>query len=117
MRDTDQSTTSIFQKIIDIGAKREFSVTEKRYLRVTNIASILGVLFNAIWLVLAVYLSEAALIYGSNGLMGLMFLMVLVLNKKGWRIVASMWLAISAYISVLLFLYLSISSQKQQTTR
>ncbi|WP_147676143.1 adenylate/guanylate cyclase domain-containing protein [Algibacter pacificus] len=106
MRNIDKSTTSIFQKIIDIGSKKEFSVTEKRYLRVTNIASILGVLFNAIWLVITIYLSEDPLIYGSNGVMGIMFLMVLVLNKKGWRVAASMWLAISAYISVLLFLYL-----------
>ncbi len=106
MRNIDKSTTSIFQRMIDIGNKKVFSVTEKRYLRVTNIASILGVLFNAIWMLVAIYLTEAALIYGSNGLMGLMFLMVLVLNKKGWRVVASIWLAISSYISVLLFLYL-----------
>ncbi len=106
MRNIDKSTSSIFQRIIDIGAKKEFSVTEKRYLRVTNIAAILGVLFNAIWMLITIYLSEAALLYGSNGAMGLMFLMVLVLNKRGWRVGASIWLAISAYISVLLFLYL-----------
>lgn len=106
MRNIDKSTPSIFQRIIDIGARKEFSVTEKRYLRVTNIAAILGVLFNAIWMLITIYLSEAALIYGSNGTMGLMFLMVLVLNKRGWRVGASIWLAISAYISVLLFLYL-----------
>lgn len=106
MRNIDKSTSSIFQRIIDIGARKEFSVTEKRYLRVTNIAAILGVLFNAIWMLITIYLSEAALLYGSNGAMGLMFLMVLVLNKRGWRVGASIWLAISAYISVLLFLYL-----------
>lgn len=106
MSNINKRTSSIFQRLIDIGTKEEFSETEKRYLRVTNIASLLGVLFNAIWLVLAVYLSEAALIYGSNGLMGLMFLMVLILNKKGRRVAASIWLAISGYISTLLFLYL-----------
>ncbi len=102
----DKNESQFFQRIIDIGANKEFSVTEKRYLQVINIASILGVLFNSIWLLITLSLSEAALVYGSNGLMGLMFLMVLVLNKKGWRVVASIWLAISAYISVLLFLYL-----------
>ena len=106
MRNIDKNTASFFHKMIDIGAKKEFSLTEKRYLRVTNIASILGGVFNAIWMLITIYLSEAALIYGSNGLMGLMFLLVLVLNKKGWRVVASMWLAISSYISVLLFLFL-----------
>lgn len=106
MRNKDKNTNSIFHRLIDIGAQPEFSVTEKRYLRVTNIASLLGVLFNAIWMFLTIYLSEAALIYGSNAFLGLMFLLVLVLNKKGWRVAASMWLAISAYISVLLFLYL-----------
>lgn len=106
MLNIDKITTSFFQRMIDIGAKKEFSEIEKRYLRVTNIASILGVLFNAIWMLITIYLSEAALIYGSNGLLGLMFLIVLVLNKKGWRVAAAMWLAISSYISVLLFLYL-----------
>lgn len=91
--------------MLDIGANKEFSVTEKRYLRVTNIASILGALFNTVWMLIAIYLSEAAIIYGSNGLMALMFLMGIVLNKKGWRVAASMWLAISSYISVILFLY------------
>ena len=106
MQDIDDSTTLIFQRIIDVGVKQEFSVTEIRYLHVTNIASILGFLFNAIWMLVTLYLSEALLIYGSNALMGLMFLMVLVFNKKGWRVIASVWLAISAYSSLLLFLYL-----------
>lgn len=66
----------------------------------------LGVLFNALWMIITITLSEAVLIYGSNGLLGLMFFMVLVLNKQGWRVLASTWLAISSYISVLLFLYL-----------
>jgi len=39
-------------------------------------------------------------------LMGLMFLLVLIFNGKGWRVLASMWLNISSYIGVLLFLYL-----------
>ncbi|MDW7694494.1 hypothetical protein R9208_21790 [Flammeovirgaceae bacterium SG7u.132] len=42
-----------------------------------------------------------------NVILGLMFLLVLFLNQKGRRVVASVWLSISAYISVLVFLYLS----------
>lgn len=106
MRNFNKRTFSIFSRMINVGVHKEFSVTEKRYLRVTNIASILGVLFNAIWLFITIYLSEAALIYGSNAAMGLMFLIVLVLNKNGLRVGASMWLAISVYVSLLLFLYL-----------
>lgn len=106
MRNFNKRTFSIFSRMIDVGVHKEFSVTEKRYLRVTNIASILGVLFNAIWLFITIYLSEAALIYGSNAAMGLMFLIVLVLNKNGLRVGASIWLAISVYVSLLLFLYL-----------
>ncbi|MEO9893271.1 adenylate/guanylate cyclase domain-containing protein [Aurantibacter sp.] len=102
----DKNEIPFFQSVLNIGAKKEYSITEKRYLRVTNVAAILGVLFNVIWMCITIYSSEAALIYGSNGLMGLMFLMVLVLNKKGWRVVASIWLAITSYISVLIFLYL-----------
>jgi class 3 adenylate cyclase len=37
--------------------------------------------------------------------MGLMFFLVLIFNWKGWRKLASMWLIVSSYIGVLLFLY------------
>ena len=106
MHNIDKTTASVFQRMIDIGTNKEFSGTDKRYLQVTNIASILGVLFNAIWMLIAISFSTSALVYGSNGLLGLLFLLVLVFNNKGWRVLASIWLAISSYISVLLFLYL-----------
>ena len=92
--------------MVDIGTNMEDSITETRYLQVTNIASILGALFMAIWMIIAIYLTDAPIIYGSNGLMGLMFLLVLIFNGKGWRVLASTWLNISSYIGVLLFLYL-----------
>ncbi|MGQ1788510.1 MULTISPECIES: adenylate/guanylate cyclase domain-containing protein [unclassified Saccharicrinis] len=106
MHNNNKSETPILQRIIDIGPNKEFSVTEIRYLRVTNIASILGALFMAIWMIMAILLTNAPIIYGSNGLMGLMFLLVLIFNGKGWRVLASTWLSISSYIGVLLFLYL-----------
>ena len=59
-----------------------------------------------IWMLIAIYLTDAIIIYGSNGLMGLMFLLVLFFNGKGWRVLAATWLIISSYVSVLLFLYL-----------
>lgn len=102
----DDKKGNIFQKAFDIGASEEFSVTEKRYLRVTNIAAILGVLFNALWMSIAISISEIPSALW-NVILGLMFLMVLVLNQKGRRIAASVWLAMSAYISVLVFLYWS----------
>ena len=102
----DKKEDLIFQRMADIGIHKEFSITEIRYLRVSNIASILGTVYNAIWMLVAISLSVSPIIYGSNGLMGLMFLSVLIFNKKGWRILASIWLAISSYVSVLLFLYL-----------
>lgn len=94
------------QRVIDIGASEQFSGTEKRYLRVANIAAILGVLFNAIWMSIALYVSDY-LSAICNGLLGMMFLLVLVLNHKGLRVVASTWLAITSYTSVLVFLYLN----------
>ncbi len=106
MHNNNKSETPIFQRMVDIGTNKEFSITEIRYLRVTNIASILGAIFMAIWMIIAILLTNAPIIYGSNGLMGLMFLLVLIFNGKGWRVLASMWLNISSYIGVLLFLYL-----------
>lgn len=101
-----RSETPMLQGMVDIGTNKDFSFTETRYLRVTNIASILGALFMAIWMILAIYLTDAPIIYISNGLMGLMFLLVLIFNRNGWRVLASTWLIISSYVSVLLFLYL-----------
>jgi len=106
MPNHNKRETPIFQRMVDIGANKEFSITEIRYLRVTNIASILGALFMAIWMIIAIYLTDAPIIYRSNGFMGLMFLLVLIFNRKGWRILASTWLILSSYVSVLLFLYL-----------
>lgn len=102
----NKSESRFFQRMVDLGANKEFSTTEIRYLRVTNIASILGATYNVIWMLIAINRVDSPLIYGSNGLLGLMFLAVLIFNKKGWRPLASMWLTISSYISVLLFLYL-----------
>ncbi len=106
MSTDDKNEFRFFQRIIDVGADKGFSITEIRYLRVTNIASILGVIFNAIWMLISIYLTDSPIIYGSNALLGLMFLIVLLFNQKGWRVLASMWLTITSYISVLLFLYL-----------
>ena len=102
----DKNESRIFQRMVNIGANEEFSTTELRYLRVTNIASILGALFMTIWMLIAISLTDAPIIYVSNGLMGLIFLLVLIFNGKGWRVLASMWLNISSHIGVLLFLYL-----------
>ncbi|MEQ8624256.1 MAG: adenylate/guanylate cyclase domain-containing protein [Vicingaceae bacterium] len=102
----DKNQSTFFQKMVDIGAKNKSSITEIRYLRVTNIASILGVIYNAIWMVVAFFLTDAIVIYGSNGLLGLMFLLALIFNRKGWRVLASIWLVLASYMSLLLFLYL-----------
>ena len=98
--------SKFFQRIVDIGANKDSSITEKRYLRVTNIASTLGAIYNAVWMLISIYLTDEPIIYGSNALLGLLFLIVLILNKKGWRVLATIWLTIASYISVLLFLYL-----------
>jgi class 3 adenylate cyclase len=92
--------------MVDIGANYNSSITEIRYLRVTNIASVLGLIYNAIWMLIALFLTDALVIYGSNALLGLMFLMALIFNRKGWRILASTWLILASYTSVLMFLYL-----------
>lgn len=92
--------------MIDIGAKNDSSITEVRYLRVTNIASILGVIYNVIWMLIAFFLTDSLVIYGSNAALGLMFSIVLLFNKKGWRVLASTWLIIAAFMSVFLFLYI-----------
>ncbi|MEM6265006.1 MAG: adenylate/guanylate cyclase domain-containing protein [Bacteroidota bacterium] len=95
-----------FQGVVDIGADQEFSITEIRYLRVSNIAAVLGAMFNAIWMLISIPLTNSPIIYGTNAVMGLMFLAVLMFNKQGWRVLAATWLTISAYLSVLCFLYL-----------
>ncbi|WP_082050875.1 adenylate/guanylate cyclase domain-containing protein [Neotamlana sedimentorum] len=92
--------------MIDPSTYYNSSITEIRYLRVTNIASALGVIYNAIWMLIALFLTDAQVIYGSNALLGLMFLMALIFNRKGWRVLASVWLILASYMSVLLFLYL-----------
>ena len=102
----DKNESRFFQRMIDIGVNKDFSITETRYLRVTNIASILGAVYNAIWMLISINLTASSIIYGSNAFLGLMFLMVLIFNNKGWRVLATIWLTIASYISVLLFLYL-----------
>ncbi len=102
----DKNESRFLQRMVDIGANKDFSITELRYLRVTNIASILGALYNAIWVLISINLTDSPIIYGSNAFLGLMFLIVLIFNKKGWRVLAAIWLTIASYISVLLFLYL-----------
>jgi class 3 adenylate cyclase len=106
MPKNDMSETSILQRIVDIGANKEFSITENRYLRVTNIASILGILFMVWWMITAIYLTDTPILYGSNGLLALMFSFVLIFNGKGWRILASIWFTATSLIGVILFLYL-----------
>ena len=102
----NQNQSNFFQRMVDIGANHSSSITEIRYLRVTNIASFLGVIYNAIWILIAFFLTDAIVIYGSNALLGLMFLMALIFNRKGWRVLASTWLILASYMSVILFLYL-----------
>lgn len=104
MNDIDK--TRFFQRLVDIGTYKDFSITESRYTRVTNVAAIFGALFHALWLLLSIYFMEAPIIYMNNALLGLLFLAVLLWNKKGWRVLASTWLFITGYISILLFLYL-----------
>ncbi|MBB4080847.1 class 3 adenylate cyclase [Lewinella aquimaris] len=102
----DKNEAQFFYRMVDMGTNENLSITEIRYLRVTNIASILGAIFNAIWMLISFNLTEAPIIYGSNALLGLMFLIVLIFNNNGWRILATVWLTITSYISVLLFLFL-----------
>ncbi|MBC3844923.1 MULTISPECIES: adenylate/guanylate cyclase domain-containing protein [Winogradskyella] len=102
----DKNKSRFFQRIVDIGAEYNFSITELRYLRVTNIASLLGVVYNVTWMLIALFLTDALIIYGSNTFLGLMFLMALIFNWKGLRVLASVWLILASYMSVLLFLYL-----------
>ncbi len=102
----ENNKTPFLQRIVDIGAKKQISATEIRYLRVTNITSLLGTVFMAIWMIVAFYLTDNSIVYGSNCLMGLLFLIVLVFNWKGWKVLASTWVNISSFIGVLVFLYL-----------
>ena len=106
MSTNDKNKSGFFQRMLDIGANHNSSSTEIRYLRVTNISSILGASYNAIWMLIAFFLTDALVIYGSNALLGLMFLMALIFNRKGWRVMASIWLILASYTSVLVFLYL-----------
>lgn len=96
----------LIQRTINIGLNTEFSISEKRYLRVTNLAALLGILFNMVWMVIALSISEVTSALW-NATLTAMFLAVLILNQKGKRVAASTWLTISAYTAVLIFLYLS----------
>ena len=102
----DKNKSRFFQRVVNIGADYTSSITENRYLRVTNIASVLGVIYNVTWMLIALFLTDAIVIYGSNTFLGLMFLMALLFNRKGWRVLASVWLFLASYMSILLFLYL-----------
>jgi class 3 adenylate cyclase len=106
MSSYDKNKSTFFHRMVDIGANYNSSIAEIRYLRVTNIASGLGVVYNAIWMLIVFFLTDALVIYGSNALLGLTFLMALIFNKKGWRILASIWLILASNLSVLVFLYL-----------
>ncbi|MBD3662117.1 MAG: adenylate/guanylate cyclase domain-containing protein, partial [Arenibacter algicola] len=106
MPNSDKSKTPISQRIVDIGANKEFSITENRYLRITNIASILGILFMVMWMITAFCITDSPILYGSNRLLALMFSFVLIFNGKGWRVLASTWFTATSYIGIILFLYL-----------
>lgn len=106
MPNNDRSETSTFQRMVDIGASKEFSVTENRYLRVTNIASILGIFFMVMWMITALYLTDTPVLYATNGMLALMFSFVLICNGKGWRVLASAWFTTTSLIGVIIFLYL-----------
>ena len=106
MTNNTTSKASLFQRIVNIGANEEFSVTENRYLQVTNIASILGLLFMVAWMITALSLTGIPMIYVSNGLLGLLFSFVLIFNARGWRVLASTWFTATAYLGAILFLYL-----------
>ena len=77
----DKNESRFFQRMIDIGVNEDFSITEIKYLRVTNIASILGAIYNSIWMLISINLTNSPIIYGSNAVLGLMFLIVLIFNK------------------------------------
>lgn len=106
MKTNNKSGFNFFQRMVDVGANYESSNAELRYLRVTNIASIMGVIYNTIWMLIVFFLTKEVVIYGSNALLGLMFLMALIFNRKGWRVLASIWLIVASYLSVIIFLYL-----------
>jgi adenylate cyclase len=102
----NKNKSRFFHRMVDIGSNYNSSITEIKYSRVTYIASFLGVIYNAIWMLIAFFLTDALVIYGSNALLALMFLMALIFNRKGWRVLASIWLILASYMSVILFLYL-----------
>ena len=106
MTNIDSSKTPTYQRLVDIGADKQFSVTENRFLRVTNIASILGALFMVMWMITALYLTDTPILYLSNGLLALMFSLALVFNSKGWRVLASACFSATSLIGVITFLYL-----------
>ncbi len=106
MSTNDNNKSRFFQEMVDFSAKNYASIAEIRYFRVTNIASVLGVIYNGIWLLVAFFYTNSVVIYGSNTLLGLLFLMALIFNRKGWRVLASIWLILASYMSLFLFLYL-----------
>lgn len=106
MSSYEKNKSGFLQRLVDIGSNFNSSETENRYLRVTNIASCLGLIYNAVWMIIALFITDAPVIYGSNALLGLMFLLALLFNRKGWRVIASIWLILSSFMSLILFLYL-----------
>ena len=62
MSKDENDETPFFQRIVDIGAQKQFSATEIRYLRVTNITSVLGTLFMAVWMIIAIYLTDSTIV-------------------------------------------------------
>ena len=97
---------SRLQGIMNMGIRSDYSIAEIRYLRASNFAALLAALYNVIWTLIAVYLFDSPLIYIVNGVLALMFFMVLYFNKRGWRVFASAWLMVTAQIALGVFLYL-----------
>lgn len=106
MAPEDKSKASALQRLIDIGADKSLSITENRYVRITNIASLLAILFMLKWVVAALYLTNTPLLYTSNAILALLFSLSIVFNAKGWRIAAAAWLAATSLLGIILFLYL-----------
>lgn len=96
----------IFHRLIHLGINSEFNLTDERYVQVTNIASVLGALFMLCWMIIAICLTDAPIVYGSNGALAIAFLVAPLLNGYGMRVFAATWLMLSSFVSVFLFLYL-----------
>lgn len=94
------------KEIGNFGVRKEHSATEKRYIRVTNITALISVLFMLMWTILSLFIAHHIAATLINGAGAVLFWMTILINKRGFKLLAATWFLTIACLQTMYHLYL-----------